>query len=87
MELIWQPSCRQLWAQKSDKLLKVHLAVACEERDGLLRLVFITVLAALMKAEWFVCLTVHVQPLDDDFQLHLVWHVTQGAHGHSQLLL
>ena len=33
------------------------------------------------------CLTVHVQSLDDDLQLHLVWHVAQGAHSHPQLLL
>lgn len=32
-------------------------------------------------------LTIHVQPLDDNLQLHLVGHVTQGAHGRSQLLL
>ena len=32
-------------------------------------------------------LTVHVQPLDDNFQLHLIGHVAQGAHGCAQLLL
>ena len=32
-------------------------------------------------------LTVHVQPLDDDLQLHLIGHVAQGAHGRAQLLL
>lgn len=32
-------------------------------------------------------LTVHVQSLDDDLQLHLVGHVAQRAHGHAQLLL
>lgn len=32
-------------------------------------------------------LTVHVQALHDDGQLHLTWHVSQWAHGHSQLLL
>ena len=35
-----------------------------------------------------VCvLTIHVQPLHDDGQLHFAGHVTQGAHGHTQLLL
>lgn len=32
-------------------------------------------------------LTIHVQPLHDDGELHLAGHVTQGAHGHAQLLL
>ena len=32
-------------------------------------------------------LTVHVQALHDDGQLHLTWHVPQRAHGHAQLLL
>lgn len=32
-------------------------------------------------------LTIHVQPLDDNFQLHLIGHVAQGAHGRAQLLL
>lgn len=32
-------------------------------------------------------LTVHVQALHDDGQLHLTRHVPQRAHGHSQLLL
>lgn len=39
MELIWHPSCCQLWAQKSDKLLKVHLAIACEKEEELLFIV------------------------------------------------
>lgn len=34
-----------------------------------------------------MALTIHVQPLDDNFQLHLVGHVAQGAHGRAQLLL
>lgn len=34
-----------------------------------------------------VCvLTIHVQPLHDDGKLHFTGHVTQGAHGHAQLL-
>lgn len=32
-------------------------------------------------------LTVHVQSLDDNFQLYFVGHVAQGAHGCAQLLL
>lgn len=36
---------------------------------------------------WVRVLTVHVQPLHDDGELHLTGHVTQGAHGHAQLLL
>lgn len=32
-------------------------------------------------------LTVHVQALHDDGQLHLTRHVPQRAHGHAQLLL
>lgn len=37
----------------------------------------------------FLCvcvLTIHVQPLHDDGELHFTGHVTQGAHGHAQLL-
>lgn len=34
-----------------------------------------------------VCvLTIHVQPLHDDGELYFTGHVTQGAHGHAQLL-
>lgn len=36
---------------------------------------------------WVCVLTVHVQPLHDDGELHLTGHVTQGAHGHTQFLL
>ena len=32
-------------------------------------------------------LTIHVQALHDDGQLHFTRHVPQRAHGHSQLLL
>ena len=33
---------------------------------------------------WF---TIHVQPLDNDLQLHLIGHVSQWPHSHPQLLL
>lgn len=32
-------------------------------------------------------ITVHVQSLDDDLQLHFIGHVAQRSHGHAQLLL
>lgn len=34
-----------------------------------------------------LCLTIHVEALNDDLQLDLVGHVAEGAHGHAQLLL
>lgn len=60
--------------QKADALLFVWMVQAKNEPEN----------KRDVEREW---LTVHIQSLHDNSQLHFTGHVPQRAHGHTQLLL